>query len=259
MKKRNKKKSLAVESYSEKNYWSLDNKLWKKYEVKKPRLPSDDLDKDRWNEKLYPSGFHGFIGSHNDEIVTCMKDVCEELANEGKFPNVLIVSGPDGSGKSSISNAFGKYICDTIGVDIQKMKRVVLTVNALTEGSALWQRVASFSRLKDDVIPKNVPVTFRFIFVDNMQTVTPSEQQEVKKLMGEFVGKLKWVFITNDPSSLIGYIRSQAILLKTRIISEKDALYLLLSILFRFKIGYDRVGVQDLFLNNQKVSKPCTI
>ena len=82
-KKRNKNLGNNLESYAERNYWCSDNKLWKKFETKLARLPTE-VDKERWVFNVRPSGFLGFTGTHNNETVAAMKQIAEDLT-EGYF------------------------------------------------------------------------------------------------------------------------------------------------------------------------------
>ena len=143
-------------------------------------------------------------------------------------------------------------MCDTIKIDSSKMKKIVLFGNAELEGSNLWKRVGVFAKGKDD--SSSFPVSFRIIVVDEMQMVSATGQNELKKMMGEHAGFLKWILITKDPGTLIGYIRSQATFLRTKVAIEKDALAILLAVCYRMKIGYDRDGIRELFAQNPKLN-----
>ena len=75
----------------------------------------------------------------------------------------------------------------------------------------------------------------------------PSQQQGLKKVMEIFFLRTKWIFVSSKPEKLITFIQSNATKLQTCCILEKDALLVILAILFKNKIGFEREGVQAVF------------
>jgi replication-associated recombination protein RarA len=229
--------------YAERNLWSSQYKEWKKFAVSKPRLPTDIDSSEKWVEKLYPLGLNYFVGKHNVDIVDSFKELAEGLC-DGKFPNILVIHGPEGSGKSSLCSCFVKYLCETVNIPMGKLSKWAYKFDAAKDSFPdLKECIQQVFLLKDDsATAQAITVGFKIIIIDCMELITPSQQQELKKLIESATGKLKFIFICNKPNSLIGYIQSRAMLLKTKSINEKDALNLILSICYRFKIGFEREG-----------------
>jgi hypothetical protein len=80
----------VILSYAETQIWSGRYKLWKKYEVTKPRLPSSSDDPcdymNSWITRHNSTGFNSIVGSHNQKAVDGLKKIAEDLAQNGSFP-----------------------------------------------------------------------------------------------------------------------------------------------------------------------------
>jgi hypothetical protein len=68
--RRGKKKQEELGTYAEKVYFSQRHKQWHRYEVKKPRLPKESEQAEKWLEtKFQPRTLNTFVGKHNTEVL----------------------------------------------------------------------------------------------------------------------------------------------------------------------------------------------
>jgi hypothetical protein len=111
--------------------------------------------------------------------------------------------------------------------------------------SVLWARINKFA---EPNFEKFLTSKFRLILIDNFQYVSPSTQQQFKKLYMTHINKLKYIFISPDPKATItSFFLSKAITLRTNAINERDALSIILSICYRNRIGYELEGIKAAF------------
>lgn len=84
--------------------------------------------------------------------------------------------------------------------------------------------------------------------IDNLDAVPASiQQQMLKKIMEISLLKARYFFIKQESSKLIGYIMSKALVLNTKQPHVKTALTIVLNILAKNRIGYDRFGIKEIF------------
>lgn len=307
--------------YADTQIWSQRFLAWKQYDVRRPRLPLHIDTTTRWvdmNENR-PSDFSGFIGDHNSECMATLHMIKDAFEDSRAFPNLLMLVGPSGSGKSAITHAFMYELSSFISLKTaEKRKKLYMWINckkylgskldgravrtpkgmekkkegseedpnqnkfkaydpkdfapkdkekkeygaaaaaaaaALAEGApkpetkvddfnALWQLLTKF--LTTD-LDKSVRVNYRFIILDNADFIPPSQQQSLKRLMEEYVSSVKFILVTVEANKIISAIQSRAVPVRTKSISESDALLVILSILYRNSIGFDRDGLQAVF------------
>jgi DNA polymerase III delta prime subunit len=114
----------------------------------------------------------------------------------------------------------------------------------------LWIKLNGFVNHEE----KSLPVPYRIIFIDNVDEMPPSGQQILKKIMEKNAEVIKFFFTCTTPSKLTGFISNHAFVLQTHPIREKDAVELVLKICRTEKIGFERDGIQEIFLGNVDVS-----
>lgn len=144
-------------------------------------------------------------------------------------------------------------MCDLLDFEPSKLRHWVLSGDAQREDRELWHRIRAFIQVKDAPNSRPGNATFKIAVVDNLDQVPSASQMELKKVMLEGTGTMKYVFICNNPGSLIGFIRSQAVYFKTAPIAESDALTVILMALSKMRVGYDRDGIQELFRINPEL------
>ena len=95
-----------LKSSAASNMWSRRNPLWRKFAVKRPRMPDnldDPSDNITWDRKHFPSSLDDFTGNHNTETMAYLNNL---VANR-RMRN-LIINGPAGSGKTAVIEVFLK-------------------------------------------------------------------------------------------------------------------------------------------------------
>ena len=246
---------LSIPSYAETNIWSQRYRAWKRFEVTKPALPSEaDHDHEqyhnRWVNKFFPSGLRSFVGTSNSNVLETVQKFADDLENQGTLPGVIVLYGPGGSGKSAIAMAFVRYLCDIVKVDASRFSKFVLVGDVLREGEKpLWDRISMFNR-HNEAKPVTTVCNFRLVVIDNIDKASGTSQLELKRVMLEATGRLKFIFVGNRASGLHQFIRNQAVYLKTSTVCESDALNIILSICHKMKVGHDRDGIRELFKCN---------
>ena len=121
-----------------------------------------------------------------------------------------IIYGPSGSGKTSLCRVFVQGLIDELNLDANQTMRWCLSVDAASivkDFNILWNKITRFS---DNPFEK-LPVKYRLLIIDNISAMPPSVQQVFKKvIMENQAGRLKYIFICNDPKTqLIGYIQNK--------------------------------------------------
>ena len=236
--------------YADTHIWSQRFPAWNQYEVRRPRLPNAIDTSEQWVDLQdnIPTDFAGFIGEHNNECLQALALLKDGFQDSKAFPNLLMIVGPSGSGKSSIGQAFMFELCSWLSLNNpEKRKKFYLWINIKKfthDFSVLWQLLTKFVTTDLD---KMVRVNFRIIVLDGADLIPPSAQQGLKRFLEEHLNGLKAVLICTDSNKIISNIQSRGVAVRTKHISEKDALLVMLCILNRACIGYDRFGLQAVF------------
>lgn len=248
--------------YSYRNIWSISYPQWKLYEVKLPRLPTieDNFEKNRWveNFELSPKDFNQFIGNTYSECFTFINKILETFYSTKNLPEILFISGPSGSGKSLIGKIFCNKLIDNLNLTLNQASRWCLYLNANDHDIvSIRNRIQSFI---EPPFEKYLTVNFRIILIDNFQSISASGQQQLKQLlMDPNIGnKIRFLFVCPEPKhSTIAFLLSKGVIIKTKKLSEKDTLEIILRFLFDQKIGYNLDGISTLFFvhNNLALSK----
>ena len=113
----------------------------------------------------------------------------------------------------------------------------------------VWQKMNAFVNHEE----KSLPVPYRIMFIDNVDEIPPSGQQTLKKMMEKNNDIIKFFFTCTTPLKLTGFIQNHAFVLQTRKMREKDALEFVLKICRSEKIGFERDGIQEIFVMNPQV------
>lgn len=236
--------------YAERELWSPQFALWSRYRVAKPRLPADSDRTAKWIEQPSnsPRAFGGFVGTHLKEFFDALDLWVAHFEESNTLPDVMTISGPAGSGKSAASRIFVQRLVEQLGLkDHQagKWKMVADAKAFSSEFGILWNRIEKFIEpgLERFIVPK-----YRLVVLDNFDAIPPSHQQALKNVVSAHAGKVKLLLLCENPKdSMTGFFLSRASVLKTKAISERDALSVVLSICYRNRIGYEREGIQLAF------------
>ena len=139
-----------------------------------------------------------------------IKDVFGGYVKEGEFPN-LILAGPAGSGKTSISKA----LCDELGVDM-------LFVNAsLDRGIGdIRTTVASFASTVSLTGDKKV------VLLDEADNLTQDSQKALRALIEEFQNHCRFILTCNYPHNIIDAIHSRCTVFDFHVRDQKEVVSL---------------------------------
>lgn len=234
--------------YCEKNLWSQTFAAWKKYDVKRARLPKVNEERLVDMHSNIPHDLTQFIGTHNEDCMKTFTTIRETFEDAKSFPHLLTLVGPSGSGKSSMMYAFMIELASFIHLNtVEKRKKLYLWMDGkkhLSDFQKLWSAITRY--LGSD-IDRQVKVNYRFIILDNADFIPPSYQQSLKRIIEEFSNSSKFILIVNDSNKIISSIQSKAVSVRTRAVGERDCLLIILNILHRNHIGHDREAIKEIF------------
>lgn len=236
--------------YAERELWSPQFALWTRFHVVKPRLPTAQDSTVRWVDQPAnsPKAFSAFIGSHLKDFFDALDLWCVKFEENRSLPEVMAVSGPPGSGKSAAARIFVQRLVDDMNLNptqAGKWRMLCDAKNFTTDFSLLWNRISRFIEppLERFLVPK-----YRLVVLDNFDSVPASHQQMLKTIASANANKVKFLFVCENPREcMTGFFLSKASVVKTKGIAERDALSVVLSVIFRNKIGYEREGIQLAF------------
>lgn len=247
---------MDLQLYAEKNFWSQRYKLWDKYFVHKPRLPKPDEASHRWVDapSSKPASIPQMIGTHNAEIIASLRELREQFEDSKILPNTIIIQGPSGSGKTTICQRFLAELSEDMGLTRSQESKFWFYADAgkFKNLNNLWLKIGKFA---EPVLERYISAPFRVVVIDNSNLMPPSQQQGLKKVMEVYFLRTRWIFVTKNKDKLITFVQTNATVVKTCPISEKDALTVVLNILHKNKVGYDRDGVHAVFdMHRQSMS-----
>lgn len=289
--------------YAEREFWSPQATLWRRYAVPRPRLPTEAEHRMRWVDQVSqaPQTFSAFLGQQRRQQQE-QEQEGEEAGEEGRrkdqdgegpfaqlqewmevfedqqlLPDVIILAGPPGSGKSSIGRLFVQGLVDS---QPEKEKgRAVEEGAAVAAASGYFPKArwifsadgrqfplpADLNRLLDRInkyFKRPLPpgptstgsagssgrVKFRLLVIDNFDALPPSSQQSLKNILQPLLAQVKCFFICEKPKeSVVSFFLSRAKVVRTKSLCERDALVVILSLCHRNRIGYEREGIHMIF------------
>lgn len=241
--------AIAQGSYAERTIWSSRFKGWARYYVKKPRLPVE-ADKARWVDlpKYKPSSFKGVSGTHNTTIIRSLMNFVGNFESLKSLQDLTIIHGPSGSGKSMLAYIYTVELAETMDLGNASFSKWTMAISATDyDENHGHEMIARISKFIEPKLEKAVSVAFRVIIIDNADQISHSNQTTLKKLMDSNLMRLKWIFTCSNVKNLIGGFQTKGLLLQTKGASEKDSLLIILTILQRNRIGYERLALKTLF------------
>ena len=241
----------SEETYAEREIWSGRFKGWTRYEVKKPRLPTE-VDKADWIETMRgrPTTLVNIMGNYNDAACRTLNQYISQFESTKNMTDLVIISGPAGSSKTILSQIYVTTMGeDVLDLPASQYNKWCMTADAKKYDASnyheLWKKIKEF--IEQPVDSKTVRVPFKVMVLDDADTISATHQNSMKTLMDKNSMNLKWVFTSREPRKFIQYLQTKAAMVTCKAPSEKDALQILLSFCMRFKIGYERTGIEALF------------
>lgn len=245
---RNKVEPNKFEVYAERTIWSPRYKGWTKYEVKKPRLPTEN-DKLNWVDNFVgrPTLLTAFSGKSNDSAVRSLSTLVDQFDSTKNLQDLLIIAGPGGSGKSALAQVYIQEMLTRMELPFNVAPKWCMYADAkkynATTYHELWRKVKDFLESPQD---KNIKVPMKVVLIDDCDTIPATHQNSLKTIMDKNSLRLKWIFTAKEPRKFIQFFQTKAMQIKTRLSNEKETLNILLQFFQRFKIGNDRQGVKAL-------------
>ncbi len=159
-----------------------------------------------WTEKYRPSEFSEVVGQ-NDII----KRV-ESLTSSLNIPHLLF-AGPAGTGKSTLALIIVKQLYG------QNWRENYLELNASDERgiNIVREKVKNFARTKSIG-----NVSFKIIFLDEADALTPEAQQALRRTMENYSGTCRFILSCNYSSKIIDPIQSRCAIFRFKLLEKKD-------------------------------------
>ncbi len=159
-----------------------------------------------WTEKFRPSQFSELVGQ--DDIVKRV----QSLTNSLNIPHLLF-AGPAGTGKSTLALIVVKELFK------KDWKENYLELNASDERgiNVVREKVKNFARTKS-----LGDVTFKVIFLDEADALTPEAQQALRRTMENYSATCRFILSCNYSSKIIDPIQSRCALFRFKLLEKKD-------------------------------------
>jgi replication factor C small subunit len=158
-----------------------------------------------WTEKYRPGKFQEVVGQ--DDIVKRV----ESLTNSLNIPHLLF-AGPAGTGKSTLALIIVRELFKDLWRDNY------LELNASDERgiNVIREKVKNFARTKS-----LGNVSFKVIFLDEADALTPEAQQALRRTMENFSNTCRFILSCNYSSKIIDPIQSRCALFRFKLLEKR--------------------------------------
>ena len=159
-----------------------------------------------WTEKYRPSNFKELVGQ--DDIIKRV----EALTSSLNIPHLLF-AGPAGTGKSTLALIIVKTLYG------ENWRDNYLELNASDERGIqiVREKVKNFARTKS-----LGNVTFKIIFLDEADALTPEAQQALRRTMENYSATCRFILSCNYSSKIIDPIQSRCAIFRFKLLEKKD-------------------------------------
>ena len=242
------------EIYAERTIWSQRFKGWAKYFVKKPRLARPE-DNASWVDTFVgrPPNFSGLSGAHNDSVSRSLMNFSEQFEKTKNMQDLLIIYGPSGTGKSVMAQIFVQDLLNRMELPFSYAAKWCLYIDCKKFNDRtyheLWKHIKDHLEAVQD---KAIKVPLKLVLLDDADSIPATHQNALKTILDKNSLKLKWIFTATEPRKFIQYLQTKGMQLKCKNPTEKEALIIILSMCQKFKIGYERQGINALFDLNRE-------
>jgi len=183
-----------------------------------------------WTEKYRPEKLSDIIDQ--EHVVERLK----YFVKNKTIPH-MIFAGPPGTGKTCCAIAiakelYGKYwkqnfqetnASDMRGIDV------------------IRTRIKNFSRIKP------IDTSFKIIFLDESDALTPDAQNALRRLMEMYADITRFILSCNYSSNIISPIQSRAALFRFKLLSKENVFEYLERIVRGEKLKIDREALEAIF------------
>lgn len=234
---------MLHEVYADREIWSLHNSLWRTYITKKPRLPTAEDSTTEWVITARPRFLAEFFGPHNNQLFKHLREYREDFETERKLPHSILLYGS--TGKSSIMHSFKNEIKDIAG-----SSKWVLLIDIAAHANKVHEALTQITNFVSKEL-KGSRIPFRLVILDNIDLISPSEQQDLKRIIEHHADTSRYLLTSSTMAKVIDNIVNLSKVHRIRPIAEKDALVIILRFCSQNKIGYDQEGIYELFKSAQ--------
>jgi replication factor C small subunit len=183
-----------------------------------------------WTEKYRPEKLSDII--NQEHVVERLK----YFVKNKSIPH-MIFAGPPGTGKTCCAIAiakelYGKYwkqnfqetnASDMRGIDV------------------IRTRIKNFSRIKP------MDASFKIIFLDESDALTPDAQNALRRLMEMYADITRFILSCNYSSNIISPIQSRAALFRFKLLSKENVFEYLEKIVIGEKLKIDKEALEAIF------------
>lgn len=185
---------------------------------------------DIWTEKYRPQTLAEVINQTHvvSRLTTWVK--------EKSIPNMLF-AGPAGTGKTTIAIALAKELFG------EQWQGNFLELNASDERGIQVVR----GNIKEFAKTKSLTSTFKIIFLDESDALTPEAQQALRRTMERFSSTTRFILNANYSSRIIEPIQSRTAVFRFKRLSQEDVTTYLKRIIDGEGITADDDGIAALY------------
>jgi replication factor C small subunit len=183
-----------------------------------------------WSEKYRPSFLKEII--NQEHVVSRLKSFVKERT----IPH-MIFAGPPGTGKTCCAIAIARELFG------ENWRQNFQETNAsdMRGIDVIRTRIKNFSRTRP------IGSSFKIIFLDESDALTPDAQNALRRLMEMYTDITRFILSCNYSSNIISPIQSRAVVFRFKLLSKENVLEYLERIAGGEKLKIDKEAMETIF------------